>query len=223
MGTFHVTTPACDGGVRPFSARLGGHAPADDGHEDHHHGAQLSFGTPIGSYPDLPAADDATRARLETLRLETQGAAAQRFPTYQVAVAAGFTPWRRNWRPPLLFHLRHARYERDRHRLDPRRPESLVYWWGPTGQPVLVAFMYRMPMKPGWPRVGRPLLGWHAHGADKPGATLMTHVWLTGDLRSAIANCMPVAALEAANPAFRFQPTDHDLTQESVPCLDAAP
>jgi hypothetical protein len=45
---------------------------------------------------------------------------------------------------------------------------------------------------------------------------------MTGDLRSAIANCMPVAALEAALPAFRFQPTDHDLTEESVPCLDAA-
>ena len=224
MGTFQITTPTCDGGPRSFTARLGGHARPDDGHQEHHHhGGHTSFGTPIGSYPDLARADDATRARLETLRLETLRAAAQRFPTYEAAVAAGFTRWRRDWRPPLLFHLRHAGYEQDRHRLDPRRPESLVYWWGPDGPPTLVAFMYRMPLNPGWPRFGRPLLGWHAHVADKPGATLMTHVWLTGDLRSAIANCMPAAALAASSPAFRFEPTDHDLTQESVPCLDPPP
>jgi hypothetical protein len=99
-----------------------------------------------------------------------------------------------------------------------------VYWWPPDGQPVLVAFMYRMPLRSGWPRFGRPLLGWHAHvRGGKLGATLMTHVWMTPELRSAIANCMPVAALEAANPAFRFQPSNHYLSQESVPCLDDAP
>jgi plastocyanin len=123
----------------------------------------------------------------------------------------------------MMFHLRHRGYERDGRAFDPRRPESLVYWWPPAGDPVLVAFMYRMPFADGWPRFGRPLLGWHAHGGERPRSTLMTHVWVTADLRSAIANCMPVAALEAFNAAFRFQPIAHDLTQESAPCPDEAP
>ena len=220
MGSFQVSTSVCDGGERRFSARLVAKEHADDGHEAHHHGGHATFGTPIGSYPDLAAGSEAVRTRLEGLRAASLRAASERFSTYENAVAAGFKRWPRAWTPPLVFHLRHAGYERDRHDLDPRRPESLVYWWPPDGPPILIAFMFRKPLRLGWPRFGRPLLGWHSHQGGED-ATLMTHLWMTGDLRSAIANCMPVPALEAAVAGFRFQPIDHDLTQESVPCLEA--
>ena len=48
----------------------------------------------------------------------------------------------------------------------------------------------------------------------------MTHVWLTRDLRSALANCMPVAALEKAIPRYRYAPAGRPLTHESQPCPD---
>ena len=46
----------------------------------------------------------------------------------------------------------------------------------------------------------------------------MTHVWLTGDMRSALANCMPVPALEAALPAFRWAAPGQGFSKESYPC-----
>ena len=42
----------------------------------------------------------------------------------------------------------------DRHVLDPRRPESLVYWEGPTGVPVLVGMMFRVSTSVHAPRRG---------------------------------------------------------------------
>jgi hypothetical protein len=214
-GNFQVTTPGCDGGVRMFSAHQGDH--------DHDHAGHTAFGTPLGSYPDLDAGSSEVRAQLESLREASVNQATHRFATYRDVVALGFRRWHRPWEGPLMFHVRHRGYERDGRAFDPRRPESLVYWWPPAGEPVLVAFMYRMALPDGWPQFGRPLLGWHAHGGDKPGSTLMTHVWMTADLRSAIANCMPVAALEAFNSAFRFQPIPHDLTHESAPCPEEVP
>jgi hypothetical protein len=212
-GTFHVTEPGCDGGPRTFMAHGAGGA-----HGKHTH---TGSGTAIGDYPDLERANGRAVAQVDRLWRSSVQAARERFSTYRRAREVGFAPWKRDWKPPLLFHVRHAGYERDGRSLDPRRPESLVYWWPRTGPPVLVAFMYRAPLKPRTPAFGRPLLGWHAHGA-KPGATLMTHVWMTGDLRSAIANCMPVGALEAASAEFKLVPTSHDLTAESVPCHHTA-
>jgi hypothetical protein len=87
-----------------------------------------------------------------------------------------------------------------------------------SGAPVLVAFMYRAPGgKP--PPLGRSILFWHQHPSSGHAApTQMTHIWLTGDLRSAAANCLPVPELEAAQAAFRYQPPARPSTIEGSPC-----
>jgi len=84
---------------------------------------------------------------------------------------------------------------------------------------VLLAFMFRVPADD-VPPFGSPVIGWHQHvRADgHVGATQMTHVWLTGDLRSAYANCLPVPALEAAIPAFRFSAPGEPPKHASEPC-----
>jgi hypothetical protein len=108
----------------------------------------------------------------------------------------------------------------DSHVLDPRRPESLVYWEGPTGVPVLVGMMFRVSTAVHAPRRGLgPLVRWHAHALcdrhkrSSPrqfsvpghcgsaqlahyGPTAMVHVWLTRDLTSAYAQKAPAQALQ---------------------------
>jgi hypothetical protein len=187
-------------------------APASAQHGHGH--VQHRYGTPIGSYPDLDKASPRARAQARRLWKRTRRAAAHRFPTYRAARSLGYTRYSRELKRPLVFHLRHAGYDHDGIWLNARRPESLAYWWPPKGRPVLIAYMYRMP--PGaWPRYAKPLLGWHAH---ERGGVLMTHVWITRKLRSAIANCMPVAALEAANRKYRFSPPRQGYSRESHPC-----
>lgn len=215
-GTFQITTPSCDGGERSFSAHGEDHGGA------HNH---LSYGTPVGSYPDMTTGTRRAHAQVRRLWRASRREARRRFPTYSRAVAAGLKPWLRKtrWRAPMLFHLRSDAYERDGRELDARRPESLVYWWPRRGQPILVAFMYRTPARAGWPAFGKPLLGWHAHmKGRRTGPTVMTHVWMTRDVRSAIANCMPVRELESALRRFRFTAPTHALTHESRPCPEEA-
>jgi hypothetical protein len=214
-GSFQITRPGCDGGVRSFTAGTEEH-----GHQGHVH---VAYGTPVGSYPDLTQGGTRALAQVRRLWRDSMRAARQRLSSYSGVLALGYTPWARKstWTPPMVFHVRSKPYERDGRTLDPLRPESLVYWWPRKGEPVLVAFMYRAPTGLGWPEFGKPLLGWHAHGHKKAGPTIMTHVWMTRDLRSAIANCMPVQQLEAANRRFRFTKTTHQLTKESRPCRSA--
>ena len=190
-GNFQVTTPGCDGGVRMFSAHQGDH--------DHDHAGHTAFGTPLGSYPDLDAGSSEVRAAgIATRGVSEPGDAPFRHISRRgrPRISALASPMGGSVDVPRASPRVRAR----RPRLRSAAARSLVYWWPPAGEPVLVAFMYRMPLPDGWPRFGRPSLGWHAHGGDKPGRSLMTHVWMTADLRSAIANCMPVAALEAFTP-----------------------
>ena len=211
-GTFRVTEPDCDSGVKGFTVPMsGGRGAAEGGHHGHaHHSAELD-------YPDLAAAPASRRAEVRRLWKSTLAAARRHFPTYAAARRAGFVRKERPVRPSLL-HLRQAAHARDGSVLDPRRPESLVYWWPRKGPPILVGFMYRAPGgKP--PRLGRPILTWHRHlRSGRAGRTQMTHVWLTGDLRSAAANCLPVPELELALPAFHYRPPGRSSTIESSPC-----
>lgn len=212
-GSFRITTPSCDGGPREFSAHAEDHGHGHDGQGHHGHGHL--YGTPPGTYPELGRATPAQRAQVRRLWRRSRRAARTRFPTYRAARALDFLRRRRPLRRPVIFHLRHAGYERDGRVFDARRPESLVYWWPANAKPVLVAYMYRYP--PGRrPALGGPLLGWHRHGG--PGTSPMTHVWMTGDLRTALANCLPVAALEAADPAFRWARPGQGSSVESRPC-----
>lgn len=207
-GTYEMTAGTCATGVRAFHAHTG----------DHAHGP--SIGTPMGQYPDIAKASDARRIEARRLWHQTRASAGSpALRSYAAARRNHFVRVPVKRIRPLIFHLRQKGYERDRHVLDARRPESLVYWWPLRGQPVLLAFMYRAPADD-VPTFGSPLIGWHGHLRADGGAgtTQMTHVWLTGDLRSAYANCMPIQALEAAIPAFRFSPPGETLKHGSLPC-----
>ena len=208
-GTYEVTSPGCMTGPQPFHGHAGGHGS--------------SSGTPVGSFPDIPKASDPRRREARRLWHHTVASAhSERFSTYGRARANRYVRVPKARTRPLVFHLRRKDYERDDHVLDVVRPESLVYWWPIQGQPVLIAFMYRAPADE-TPSFGSPLIGWHQHvtATGKVGASQMTHVWLTGDLRSAYANCLPRQALEAAIPAFRFSPPGEPMTHASELCPES--
>ena len=202
-GYFRIVTPTCDTGPIGFVA-----------HSGKHHGR--AYGHAPGTMPDLGQATPRRLAEARALYRDSLRAASRRFETYEAAAKLGYQPYDRikSTRGPLLFHVRNTAYDSDERELDARRVESLVYYRGEDERPVLVAFMYRQPAQ-GWPPFGRPLLAWHAHGSGK--TNQMTHVWLTGDLRSALANCMPVEQLEQALPAYDYVPTEITVP-ESRPC-----
>jgi hypothetical protein len=54
------------------------------------------------------------------------------------------------------------------------------------------------------------------------GVTIMTHVWLTGTLRSAFANCLPVHELEAVHHRFHYSKPGQGFSHESMPCRSRA-
>lgn len=214
-GQFRMATPDCDTGRMTFAAL------ASDGHKDHGHDGRTSqYGTPIGSLPDLARAKGERYRELVRLYRDTKDAARERFPTYRQALRRGFVRYSGASRRPQLFHLRHDGHARDRRWFDAGRVESLVYYRPTAGPPILIAFMYRAPLGR-WPRYGRPVLGWHAHGVNKERLqTQMTHVWLTNRLRTALANCLPADALERDVPGFELEPGTRGLGHESSPCTD---
>lgn len=209
-GSFRIATPGCDTGPMPFVAHAGGHP----------HGT--SFGPPHGTMPVLSQASRRRLGQARRLHRRTLRSARRLFPTLRSALRRGYMLSEHDayWKRPQVFHVRHGAYTRDREYFDARRPEALVYHRPRRGRPVLVAFMYRYPLGP-WPRFARPLLAWHSHGKGVwyGVPNQMTHVWLTGDLRSALANCLPVAQLEASIRGYRFAPPDR-LDHESQPCPD---
>ena len=206
-GVFQIVTPTCDTGVRTFEAHAGGHE-----HSTHH------AGTRPGEFPALASASTTHVDQARDLWRGTLDAAADLFPFYESALALKFRRYPLKWKRPLLFHLRRDGYAKDKVMLDPRQPESLVYWWPRKGSPILVGFMFRAPLgKP--PKFGGNLLAWHSHVEDgRRGDNQMTHVWLTGDLRSALANCLPVDQLEARIKNFRYSKPSHGAGHESRRC-----
>jgi hypothetical protein len=186
------------------------HGAAHQHAAGHHHGPQ---------YPNLAAASQADRDRAAALLRTVQENARLRFPTYAAALHAGYTRVPSgNWQRPLAFHLRHSGYERDGREIDPVRPESLVYWWPPDGQPTLLAMMFRTDRRPAF--VGSvPIFHRHVNlKTGDTGTTMMMHVWLTHDLRTAFANCLPQNALERENAAFRYTKPRPIQALETLPC-----
>jgi len=213
-GTFRFVTPGCDTGPMPFSAHSGRHAEL--------HTRTSMSGTPMGQMPDLSKAEPRRLAQARRLYRESRWAAERNYPTYAAARKAGFVRYSTADRKRQLFHVRNREYAYDGVWFLARKVESLVYYRPSSGPPLLIAFMFRAPLG-GQPRFAKPILGWHGHGNGDPRRlqTQMTHVWLTGDLRSALANCMPVAQLEAALPRFRLEPGSKGLGNESQPCPEA--
>lgn len=78
--------------------------------------------------------------------------------------------------------------------IDPQRPESLMYWHRPDGDPVLIAVVFRVPSAEPNPVLGGPQ--WHAHrGRNGIGRWKMTHLWLLDGLRDGFAMEMPTREL----------------------------
>ena len=185
---------------------------------DHQHGHDMS------QFADVGAATPGERAEAQAL-LDRTRAIAPRFRTVSAARAAGYG-WgledldRPISKEPALLHGRSRAHYYDDRTLDPAHPESLVYWRTPGGDLKLVAFMYRMPAGEQPPSYGGPLIRWHGHDKCKDPRTRrtlgdpdrgrcpdgqvlkdnpeMTHVWLTGDLRTAFAVEAPADALAAS-------------------------
>jgi hypothetical protein len=101
--------------------------------------------------------------------------------------------------------------------LDPKAPQSLVYWCDAEGNYTLAAFMYRADGKTRPNTFGR-MIQWHKHG---PTAHWMTHIWLVRDPVAAFATCVPFPAF-AERGMFTYQPYAVD-TQIDTPCSDSAP
>jgi hypothetical protein len=174
-----------------------------------------SVGTPQGFYPDMAKATPRGLREARILMRRTKRAA-RRF-TFRRARRKGFR-FTSGHRPrgAKVFHLRKDALDHDGHQMDPNRPESLVFYQAATGRKVLVAFMYRAETQR-FPRVTRGLLGWHRHGTTNR-ALPMTHIWLTDDLRSATANCLPVKEIEKARH-FRYTGNQGGASGlESLPC-----
>ena len=207
-GTFRIVTPTCDTGPIAFAAR--------NDAEVH-----IGYGTPMGAKPDLSLASPRRVRQAEWLYRESWRRA-QRFWNIEDAFRRGYfhSPSDFADRRPHVYHLRHVAFTRDDIYFNAKRTESLMYYNGVEGPPVLVGFMYRYKLDGGHPPFARPLLGWHAHGSGvwRGVPNQMTHVWLTNDLRSALSNCMPVEELEAALPAYEFSEMQPDVIAEARPC-----
>ena len=126
--------------------------------------------------------------------------ARERFPTFDAARAAGYEFLPRSFEQQKdldFWHLTNRRYQEDRDHLNPRRPESLMFWHNPDGQPVLIAYIYRVPRREPNPVEGGPLFTWHVHnnGNGRLGKRKMTHLWLLPKLRDGFAAEMPLKKL----------------------------
>jgi hypothetical protein len=168
--------------------------------------------------PDVSRASPRQRVAARRLLRRTRGLR-RRFPTTRAARRGGYAPAGR-WSSKGLRHFDSFAAETDGHALDPRRPESLLFWRAPDHRRHLVAAMFRYPSDSRPPRPAGPLMRWHVHmvcvrphpGAMREmrsemchhgkvahyGTTAMFHVWLANDLASAFAMHPPLDALAAA-------------------------
>ncbi len=214
-GTFSMRKGACDTGPLPFKATAGSH----EGH-DHEGSGKGHAGHHGRKYPRLKAASRAERAQAKRLHRQVRRVARERFPTYRAATRLGYARFNRKWRRPLVFHVRHRGSETDGVLLRASRPESLVYWWPRRGKPVLLGFMFRVPAGRR-PRFAGPIPTYHGHPSlgGGMGPTQMTHVWLTRDLRTAWANCLPARRLEQDLRRFDYRKQGNGNSgQEARPC-----
>ncbi len=173
----------------------------------------------LRQYPDVALATSMQqRAAVDLLRRARDASA--RWPNVDVAAARGFDTHLAPRAPGDdavgYLHAEHRRWSADRHDLDPRRPESLIYATEPGRKPRLVGVMFSVARGVLGPTPGGPLTRWHSHvvcvkgikrgltprpdgscpaGAKKAQGSEMLHLWFTKDLRSAFAVHAPVPEL----------------------------
>jgi hypothetical protein len=168
-----------------------GHHHAGSGHDHaghaHHIGMNVYTATP-GQRAQAQRLLDATRT------------SASGFASYAAARAAGYGFAMKPFvaqRQLDYWHLTNPAFLTDGRNLDPKRPESLMYWHRPKGPPVLVAVVYRVPSVEPNPTLGGPVLQWHLHRNARGGfgRYKMTHIWLLPRLVDAFSMELPAAAL----------------------------
>jgi len=222
-GTFRVRLADCDTGVRSFRAKRAAAGRRKGEHGGH--GGKGGHGGHGPKYPPLRRATAAQRRQAETMRRQVWRMARRLFPSYRTAQRRGFVRYPGRWGRPVVFHLRSWLFDMDTISLRASRPESLVYWWPKRGAPILLGFMFRVPA-PARPAFAGPIPIYHRHPGTngKLGATQMTHVWLTHDLRSAWANCLPVDELEKSIRGFEYSKQGNGNSGvEARPCTPQVP
>jgi len=190
-GTWGVKNATCDTGERPFE----GH-----GGDDHAH-VHVVVGNPR-EFPRAAIRGPSRAAgRLRWIH-RISLANVPRFSTPARARASGYLMTHgainRSGRTipgacPRFWHMRINAAHMWGKLLDPRHPQSLVFWCNSAGEFTLAAFMFRDDPKATPPTFGN-LIQWHKHA---PTATWMTHLWLVPDIRQAWATCAPFSAFEA--------------------------
>lgn len=145
---------------------------------------------------DIDAATPAQQAEARRLMVATTANAQQRFPTFDAARAAGydFAPRSFEQQKDLdYWHVTNRSYLKDTRDLDPRRPESLMYWKNEDGRPQLMAAVFRVPTRKANPALGGPIIQWHLHrnANRRLGKYKMTHLWMLPRLRDAYSMSMP--------------------------------
>jgi hypothetical protein len=181
-------------------------------------GVRHGLAAHLRQYPDLSLATSAQKRAARRL-LERARAASTRWTSVTAARAAGFNTHLAKRAPGDdsigYLHAEHRRFSADRHTLDVKRPESLIYATQPGRRPVLIGVMFSVPRGARGPTPAGPIDRWHSHlvcmkaqkrglapvdGRCPRGSRLtqgseMLHLWFTRDLRSAFAVHAPVPEL----------------------------
>jgi hypothetical protein len=181
-------------------------------------GVRHGLAAHLHQYPDLSLANLAQKAAARAL-LERARAATTRWTSVTAAKRSGFNTHLARRAPGDnsigYLHAEHRRFSADRHLLDLKRPESLIYATQPGHRPVLIGVMFSVPRGVRGPTPAGPIERWHSHlvcmegtkrglapvnGRCAKGSRLsqgseMLHLWFTRDLRSAYAVHAPVPEL----------------------------
>jgi hypothetical protein len=181
-------------------------------------GVRHGLAAHLRQYPDLSLATPA-QTRAARRLLERARAASARWTSVRAARASGFNTHLAKRAPGDdsigYLHAEHRRFSADRHILDVKRPESLIYATQPGHRPVLIGVMFSVPRGIRGPTPAGPIDRWHSHlvctkaqkrglapvgGRCPRGSRLtqgseMLHLWFTRDLRSAFAVHAPVPEL----------------------------
>lgn len=98
--------------------------------------------------------------------------------------------------------------------LNPRAPQSLIFWCDSASNFRLAAFMYRADAD-SRPDTFGDMLQWHRHSST---AAWMTHVWLARNSEATFATCAPFQAF-ARDGTIRYEPYVVDAMIDK-PCSD---
>ena len=182
-------------------------------------GVRHGLAAHLPQYPDLTLARPSERQAAERL-LTRLRVATERWRDIRAAKRSGFdTHLARRAAGDVAvgwLHAEHRRFSADRHVLDPKRPEALIYATEPGRAPTLVGAMFSVRRGVAGPTPAGPIARWHSHvvcvrkdkrglaplpdgtcpgGTRKTQGSEMLHVWFTHDLRSAFAVHAPVPEL----------------------------